>query len=46
MKTNYKGFEIIKTYRHGYTYWKIAGENTLYSTMKGAKIAIDSKVEA
>lgn len=43
MGTNYKGYKIIKTYRHGYTYWKIDGEDTLYSTMKGAKIAINNK---
>ena len=43
MKTNYKGFEIIKTFRHGYTYWKISGEKQLYSTMKAAKLEIDGR---
>ena len=45
MGTNYKGFEIVKTYRHGYNYWKISGEKQLYSTMKAAKAEIDSRCE-
>lgn len=42
--TKYKGFEIIKTYAHGYNYYKIAGEKELYSTLKGAKFAVDARL--
>lgn len=39
---NYKGFEIIKTSRWGYTYWKVCGSKKLFSTLKAAKAAIDA----
>lgn len=41
MATKYKGYEIIKTYRHGYSYYRIIGQNTLYSRLKDAKLTID-----
>lgn len=43
MGTNYKGYIIIKTYRHGYNYYKIQGEDRLYSRLKDAKANIDSR---
>lgn len=43
MGTKYKGYEIIKTYAHGYNYYKISGEKRLYSRMKDAKAEIDSR---
>ncbi len=45
MGTKYKGYEIIKTYRHGYSYYKISGESQLYSLMKDAKAVIDKRTE-
>jgi len=45
MWTDYKGYRIIKTYRHGYNYYKIVGESTLYSRLKDAKAAIDNRLE-
>ena len=45
MWTDYRGYRIIKTYRHGYNYYKIVGENTLYSRLKDAKAAIDNRLE-
>ena len=35
MGTKYKGYEIVKTYRHG--------EKQLYSRLKDAKAEIDSR---
>lgn len=43
MGTKYKGYEIIKTYRHGYNYYKIVGEKELYSRLKDAKLIIDKR---
>ena len=43
MGTTYKGYEIIKTYKHGYSYYKISGESKLYSRLKDAKADIDSR---
>lgn len=43
MGTNYKGYTITKTYRHGYNYYKISGEKKLYSRLKDAKAEIDSR---
>lgn len=43
MGTKYKGYEIIKTYRHGYNYYKIVGEKELYSRLKDAKLIIDMR---
>ncbi|MCD7891628.1 MAG: hypothetical protein LUG26_07785 [Ruminococcus sp.] len=43
MGTKYKGYEIIKTFRFGYSYYKISGENRLYSRLKDAKAEIDSR---
>ena len=44
-RTYYKGFTIIKTYRHGYNYYKIDGEKDLYSYLKDAKRIIDLRLE-
>lgn len=41
---NYKGFEIVKTYKHGYTYYKISGEAELFSYLKDAKMVIDGRL--
>lgn len=41
MTTKYKGYEIIKTYRHGYSYYRIIGQDALYSRLKDAKLTID-----
>lgn len=43
MGTAYKGYTIIKTYKHGYSYYKISGEKTLYSRLKDVKANIDSR---
>ena len=43
MGTKYKGYDIVKTYRHGYNYYKISGEKQLYSRLKDAKAEIDSR---
>ena len=43
MGTKYKGYEIIKTYKHGYSYYRIAGEQALYSRLKDAKLEIDRR---
>lgn len=43
MGTAYKGYTIIKTYKHGYSYYKISGEKTLFSRLKDAKANIDSR---
>ncbi len=45
MGTKYKGYEIIKTYKHGYNYYKIKGESQLYSRLKDAKTTIDSRTK-
>ena len=45
MTTKYKGYEIIKTYRHGYNYYRILGEDRLYSRLKDAKTAIDNRTD-
>lgn len=45
MSTKYKGFEIIKTYKHGYNYYRIVGEKALYSRLKDAKYEIDKREE-
>ena len=39
----YKGYEIIKTFRFGYSYYKISGEKQLYTTRKEAIRVIDSR---
>ena len=39
----YKGFTIMKTFRYGYSYWKIVGNKQLFSTLKAAKFYIDEK---
>ena len=44
MGTVYKGFKIIKTFKHGYYYYKIEGEKDLYSYLKDAKRIIDLRV--
>ena len=46
MGTQYKGYEIIKTFRFGYTYYKIRGERDLYSRQKDAKAEIDRRAES
>lgn len=38
----YKGYTIRDTFRHGYKYYKIEGDKTLYTTIKAAKNAIDT----
>lgn len=43
MGTNYKGYTIVKTFKHGYYYYKIAGEKQLYSRLKDAKAIVDSR---
>lgn len=43
MITKYKGYEIIKTYKYGYCYYKIVGEKELYSRLKDAKATIDER---
>lgn len=43
MGCKYKGYTIIKTFRHGYSYWKISGEKALYGTRKAAKAEIDAR---
>jgi len=43
MGTKYKGYEIYKTFRFGYSYYKISGEKSLYSRLKDAKAEIDSR---
>lgn len=43
MGTKYKGYEIIKTYKHGYNYYRIVGEPALYSRLKDAKANIDNR---
>lgn len=43
MGYKYKGHEIIKTRRFGYSYWKISGEKALYTTRKAAIAEIDSR---
>ena len=45
MITTYKGYTIIKTFAHGYTYYKISGEKQLYSRLKDAKFEIDKRTE-
>lgn len=45
MGTEYKGYAIIKTFRHGYNYYKISGEQQLYSRLKDAKAAIDNRTK-
>ena len=40
MTSKSKGYEIIKTYKHGYSYYKIVGEKKLYSRLKDAKSTI------
>ncbi len=41
--TIYKGIKIIKTWKHGYNYYKIEGEKRLYSRLKDAKAEIDKR---
>lgn len=43
MGIKYKGFEIYKTFRFGYSYYKISGEKQLYSRLTDAKLAIDHR---
>lgn len=43
MGYEYKGYTIIKVYRHGYSYWKISGEKELFSTRKAAIAEINSR---
>ena len=43
MTTKYKGYEIIKTYKHGYNYYRILGEKELYSRLKDEKLEIDRR---
>ncbi len=43
MDTNYRGYKIIKTYIHGFNYYKIYGEKPLYSRLKDAKLEIDRR---
>lgn len=38
---NYKGYRIIKVYRHGYNYYKVEGFEKIYSYQRDAKLAID-----
>ena len=38
---SYKGYEIGKTFKHGYVYWKVSGDKTLFSTLRDAKRYID-----
>lgn len=41
----YRGIKIIKTYAHGYTYWRIEGEKLLYTTAEAAKVEIDNRFD-
>ena len=41
----YKGFRIIKTYKHGYNYYKVEGFSKTYSYQRDAKLAIDRMLE-
>jgi hypothetical protein len=43
MGYEHKGYKIIKTWRHGYTYYKIEGEKDLYTTRKAAIAEIDRR---
>lgn len=41
----YKGYWIIKVFRHGYTYYKVQGFKDIYSYQRDAKMAIDRIIE-
>lgn len=41
--TVYKGYTINKVFKHGYYYYKIAGEKQLYSRLKDVKAEIDKR---
>ena len=47
MFTKYKGYTILKTFKHGYNYYRIVDDHDgkLYSRLKDAKAVIDKRTE-
>ena len=43
MGKTYKGYTIIKTYKHGFNYYKISGEKETFSRLKDLKAVIDRR---
>lgn len=43
MWNEYKGIKIYKTFRHGYSYYRIEGQKDLFTTLKAAKAEIDRR---